>query len=499
MSYTEIKNLEDIRNKKVLFLDIETTNIVKTPFGLPPENEYPDYKSKQYDNVRILSIGWLYMEEFDYDYDITLEHINERFIKPKNFNIPADSIKIHGITEEFVNKKGKSIEKVFKIIENTINECEYIIGYNVFFDVNILLSELYRIKINNIIEKILYLKENKKILCAGILASKHAKPDNWKQYNNYQIPKQIEVYKKCFNKYPEKAHNAKSDILAMINIIFWIWNNNDDLFMARYEFDWEHRTDSEIEKEMNDILHPVDYDSEGFEVGENECEFNRKAVQYKTLKILSYNLFYGEDEEQIKYINDNGYDILFLQEVSQKANNNLNKYFGDIVESHCEYTYLGLNKKLNFKIINTIKYKGIIINHLIINNIELVLGSLHLYPSKNNYDKREEQMQNIQKMLTDNKLIHLPIILGGDTNMKDDENFNFFDDIYLKNNNNKNYYTTYPNRNFTDNRVQFTPRNNFRYDRFLIKNCKSIPDSFETVSNLNSDHLAIKTIIILSF
>ena len=102
-------------------------------------------------------------------------------------------------------------------------------------------------------------------------------------------------------------------------------------------------------------------------------------------------------------------------------------------------------------------------------------------------------------MLTDNKLIHLPIILGGDTNMKDDENFNFFDDIYLKNNNNKNYYTTYPNRNFTDNRVQFTPRNNFRYDRFLIKNCKSIPDSFETVSNLNSDHLAIKTIIILSF
>jgi hypothetical protein len=229
MSYTQIQHLHNIKNKKVLFLDLETTGIIKTHVDLTPETKYPDYKNnKIYDNARLVSIGSLCMNDFDYDYEINLENINEKIIKPNDFIIPEESILIHGITKDITDSKGISIQKILKYIGNLIIQCEYIIGYNVFFDINILLNEFYRLNMFNIIDKILFLKNNQKILCVGILSSKYAKPNNWKQYKRikFQIPRQSEVYKKCFNVYPENIHNAKSDVLAMIRIIFWIYENN---------------------------------------------------------------------------------------------------------------------------------------------------------------------------------------------------------------------------------------------------------------------------------
>ncbi len=84
--------------------------------------------------------------------------------------------------------------------------------------------------------------------------------------------------------------------------------------------------------------------------------------------------------------------------------------------------------------------------------------------------------------------------MGGDTNMRHEENVIMFDlvDVYLLTNENK-YSTTCPNRNFKDDRLKFTPKNDFRYDRFFIKNCSAT--TFKTIENNDSDHLAIETII----
>jgi len=407
------------------------------------------------------------MKEFDYDYDINLENIKEKFIKPNDFIIPEESIKIHGITQEIANKKGKNIEKILNKFGNIINDCDYIIGYNVFFDVSILESELYRIKLNNIINKIEELKLNKQILCIGILSSKYAKPDQWKPHirNKYQIPKQIEVYKKCFNVYPENSHNAKSDVLTMIRIIFWIFE--------KYI--------------INDAINDIIMDNKYQEI--NDHLINKSNL---TLNILSYNLFYGEDKIQIDYINHNNFDILFLQETTEYINDNLNNYIGDISQSHCGYTYLGINKNLKFEKLGTIKIKGNVINHLKINNIELIIGSLNLSPHN---IRRDEQIYNINKILRDNNFNNLPIIFGGDTNMLDKHTFISFNDVYLIQNNNK-YYLTYPNREFKDNRIISLQKNNYRYDRFFIKNCNC--NNFETIPNSNSDHLAIKTFITIN-
>jgi len=214
------------------------------------------------------------------------------------------------------------------------------------------------------------------------------------------------------------------------------------------------------------------------------------------LNILSYNLFQGEDELQIKYINENKYDIIFLQEASKDIN--INNYLGYIVESHCGYTYLGINKNLKYtKLSVLVSEFGKLIYHVIINDIKMVIGSLHLMHGGDNSSKmfRSEDLKEIYKLLKKKKLHSLPIIFGGDTNMRFNENFDNLDDIYLLNNN-KNYYITYPNREFKDSRLTFIPDMDFRFDRFFIKNCSF--NNFETIPNQSSDHLAIKTSIILN-
>lgn len=225
MSYCNIDTLQEIRNKRVLFYDLETTGIIRTPINTKPENEYPDFRDlEKYKNARIVSIGWLYMEDFDYDYDITIDNINERIIKPCNFIIPDESIKFHGITNEKANNEGKPMDKVLKKIGKLIEKSDYIIGYNIYFDINILLSELRRLRKDVTIDKILELKKEEKIVCIGQILAQNIKPKGWKKYYKYQIPKLIDSYKTCFKQELDNAHDAKFDILATIKLMFYLYS-----------------------------------------------------------------------------------------------------------------------------------------------------------------------------------------------------------------------------------------------------------------------------------
>jgi DNA polymerase III epsilon subunit-like protein len=194
MSYSKIKNLEDIIDKKVLFIDLETTGIPTGRKIDKPENQYPDFTdTSKYKNSRIVSIGWLYMKKYDYDYNIGLENIAESIIKPEGFQIPEESIKIHGITNEIAQNEGKKIYKGLKKLGNKILKCDYIIRYNIYFDISILLHELHLKDMKKIIEKIKKMKDEEKIICMGIISANEAKPTGWKKFREYQIPKQTEV------------------------------------------------------------------------------------------------------------------------------------------------------------------------------------------------------------------------------------------------------------------------------------------------------------------
>jgi DNA polymerase-3 subunit alpha len=227
MSRSNIKNLEEIINTNVFFIDLETTGLMTvSKTNNIPEEKYPDYKDlEKYKKCRMVSIGWLYMEKFEYYYEIELENINELLIIPESFIIPEKSTKIHGITNDFAMNNGKDLKSVLKKIGKKIKKCDYIIGYNVFFDINILLSELYNKKRFKTINKILKMKNDNKIICMGLISAKEAQPDNYKPFRKFQIPKQKDVYEKCYNSEPKNSHNAKSDVLTMIKIMQFIYNN----------------------------------------------------------------------------------------------------------------------------------------------------------------------------------------------------------------------------------------------------------------------------------
>jgi hypothetical protein len=64
MSYTRIEKLDEIKNKKVLFIDLETTGLVENvDRNEKLENRYSDYKeNKNYDSSRIVQMGNLLVD-----------------------------------------------------------------------------------------------------------------------------------------------------------------------------------------------------------------------------------------------------------------------------------------------------------------------------------------------------------------------------------------------------------------------------------------------------
>ena len=170
MSYTHIDNFNDIIGKKVLFVDTETTGIPKGTFRtVYRENSYPDYKSNNYDNSRVIQIGYSLQNYFNYEN--ILKNTKDIIIKPNGFTI--ENSHIHGITREHAILTGSEAEHAFNIFGKVVDDCDYIIGYNIYFDIYVLLHEFYKLNMNKHIDLILKMKKDKKILCVGELARQY--------------------------------------------------------------------------------------------------------------------------------------------------------------------------------------------------------------------------------------------------------------------------------------------------------------------------------------
>lgn len=224
MSWTNIESVKKLLNKNVLFIDLETTGLVKNAqgFALPPEKKYPSYtENEHYDEARIVQIGYVYYKNFHFE-NININDIQSVIIKPNKFIIPQKSINIHKITNEIANSNGLKLFDVFKQkLTSILKECDYIIGYNIFFDINILLNELHRSKFNITIEKINKLIKNQNVLCVAILSKEYMITQYGTKYfkKPHAMPNQNAVYKKLFNVSINNAHNAQHDIFATIEIL----------------------------------------------------------------------------------------------------------------------------------------------------------------------------------------------------------------------------------------------------------------------------------------
>ena len=191
--------------KKYLVFDTETT-------GLPPYRKVEKSKEiasaikylKHWDECRIVEIAWLLYDEEG----ICLKKENF-IIQPKNYIIPEEASRIHGITHEMAIEKGIEIEFVLNIFALDLMDANYLVAHNMDSDYNVLLAEWLRytpltaeyfINISKICTMKDFLKPN----------------ERW--------PKLSDLYYKCTGKPFFQQHRALGDAMACASILFKLIN-----------------------------------------------------------------------------------------------------------------------------------------------------------------------------------------------------------------------------------------------------------------------------------
>ena len=118
-----------------LIFDTETT-------GFPKDWNAP---ITDLDNwPRVVQLAWQIHDE-----EGALVEVQDHIIYPDGFDIPFNSTKIHGISTERARNEGKPLEEVLAMFEASMDKCEYLIGHNVNFDLNVTGCEYYRVKGEN--------------------------------------------------------------------------------------------------------------------------------------------------------------------------------------------------------------------------------------------------------------------------------------------------------------------------------------------------------------
>lgn len=198
------KPLKD--SSKFLVFDTETT-------GLPIEfNKSPEHTNNW---PRIVQLSWQVLDE-----DLKVLHKKNYIVKPDGYEIPEESIKIHGITNTVAKKKGLDLGFVLQQFFKDLKNVDFLVAHNINFDKNTVHSEFYRIFSNtnnqelSQKEKIIGINklfEEKHLICTQERATNYCKiPGNY----GFKFPSLHELHTHLFNKPFEGAHNSMNDVYA---------------------------------------------------------------------------------------------------------------------------------------------------------------------------------------------------------------------------------------------------------------------------------------------
>ena len=127
---------------KQIFFDIETTGL--------PENKgfgvfYNPRILSKYQNARMIELGFVVKS----DHDETIEESYLAF--DDTINVPEN---VHNITKEELRLSSHSHYYVLSEFSKHLTEPCELLSYNIGFDINILMSECYRLGREDIIDKI---------------------------------------------------------------------------------------------------------------------------------------------------------------------------------------------------------------------------------------------------------------------------------------------------------------------------------------------------------
>jgi len=207
--------LNFIEHKNVFIFDTETSGLPitnKKYIFQGAKNYYPYDDCSKYDKSRILQIGWAYIKNLEWS-KISDVEVTEYLRKPSDFTeIDPYSEKIHGISLKKA-MTGILFEDILSAgLEEILLECDYIIAHNAYFDVMILLNELFRIKRINLVNKILQMRYQKKIICTGEIGK-------CLFATGIRYPRLIDLYYSITGNIPEGAHQASNDVSFILKIL----------------------------------------------------------------------------------------------------------------------------------------------------------------------------------------------------------------------------------------------------------------------------------------
>ena len=214
--------------KNYLVFDTETT-------GLPKTGEI------NYDKL----VLWPHPVQLSYaiyntDSDEVVK-VRDYLLKlPDNMKINEESIKIHGITDEMLQRKGVNFEEIVEELAEDFQGADCLVAHNISFDMNILKTELMRclLRIKDSSRNMVITRsvEKKKKVVSNFLASlvdeQNSKPKfctmkesiqlcrivriNKLGYRYLKFPKLIELHQSLFKCEPRNLHNALNDILICL-------------------------------------------------------------------------------------------------------------------------------------------------------------------------------------------------------------------------------------------------------------------------------------------
>lgn len=205
--FENIKKFQIDLNKKnientFLFFDTETTGL--------PRNWKASYR--ELDNwPRLVQIAWILS---DINGSIIEEH--NYVIMPNGFSIPLEATQVHGISTQRALKEGKELQIVLNQFEKSLRSADFLVAHNMSFDVNVVASEMYRLKIDSDILK-------KDQICTMRSTINFCKlPGKY----GYKFPKLADLYQKLFFTTFDEAHDASVDIKATFKCFYELIKNN---------------------------------------------------------------------------------------------------------------------------------------------------------------------------------------------------------------------------------------------------------------------------------
>lgn len=190
-----------VAEEVILFLDLETT-------GLPLS------RGQTYRNIenwpRWVSICWAIHKSED-------QSIVHKYsvVRPQGYSIPSESTKIHGITNEYAAKHGRSTAEIIREFNNDLVRYKpnKLVAHNVEFDRNVFLAEVLRNNMKTTMGEL-------PCLCTMMATINYCQLP--RRGGGYKYPKLEELYTELFDDYFDNAHNASADVEACVSCYYEI-------------------------------------------------------------------------------------------------------------------------------------------------------------------------------------------------------------------------------------------------------------------------------------